>query len=378
MPCVFTMFVLPIIFTILFFIEMIVFGILLVHVALRNKREKHTYGFNSSLVSAVQVFFIAACFTFISPFPGYPGMFPYPYSGYMQWWVLAWVIITTAFYLKVRHQKQKDLAAKNDAGTGTNDGAGCNGGDGLKYQHEKARKAFHLAGLLAVASYYLVAPLLAIMVNDVIVLAGPVYEILWGPLSEAYVFSTTNLEEPAIVLTLFALSATTVLVMLVDWFRLLAGDEYSIITLVEKRAGKILRDKEKRCPGAQDYIAISGTCAWLIGMLFQQVLPGSDAIHIALGAILMSTMADGAAAIIGKAFGRHKVARQHGQVKSIEGFIAGFVVAFLCGIFLSSWIVALVMAAVFLLIDYWSPPIADNALNGVVLVIVGCVVALIV
>ncbi len=378
------MFVLPYIFNALFFIEMMFFGIFLVYIGLRNK-GKHPYGCNSSLVSAVQVFVIVFAITFVSPFPRYPGMFPYPYSGFLQLWTAAWLAITAAFYLKVRREGGKSLPRpaqppmeEKPKEPREPEDPNCTTDDGLKYKHEKARKAFHLAGLLVVLSYFLVAPLLSILANDWIKLAGPVYEALWGPISEVDPFSSTNIEQAAITLTLLALTATTILVLFVDTFRLLAGEEYSIIKLVERRAGKILRDKERTCPGAQDYIAIGSTCAWLIGMAFQSVLGGLEAIYIALAAIMTSTMADGAAAIVGKSYGRHKVRRPGNQVKSIEGFIAGFVVAFICCIFLTNWnwVVALVIAAVFLLIDYWSPPVSDNAINSVALTVVGCLVAM--
>jgi dolichol kinase len=372
------MFVPPYLFSTLFFIEMMFFGIVLVYIGMRNK-GKHAYGCYSSLIAAAQVFVIAFAITFINPFPTYPSLFPYPYTGFMQWWAWAWAAITTAFYVKVKRGGVKPRAPQGSAPAG--DAAGTADPeyapeDGLKYKHEKARKAFHLAGFLAVASYFIIAPLLSILVDQAIVLAGPAYEIIWGPIPEAYRFSTTNFEEGAITLTLFALSATIILVMFIDSFRLLAGDEYSVISLIERRAGKILRDKEKGGPGAQDYIAISSTCAWLIGMAFQPVLGGTVAIRIALATILISTLADGAAAIVGKAYGRHKVHRPYNQIKSVEGFIAGFAVAFLCAIFFTNWIVALVIALVFLLIDYWSPPVADNAINAVVLTLVGCLVAI--
>ncbi len=113
-------------------------------------------------------------------------------------------------------------------------------------------------------------------------------------------------------------------------------------------------------------------------MAFKPMIAGNEAILIALAAILTSTLADGAAAIVGKAFGRHKVQRPYNQVKSVEGFVAGFVVAFLCAIFFTGWIIALVIALVFLLVDYWSPPVADNAINAVALTVVGCLVAMLI
>ncbi len=377
------MFVLPFLFDALFFVEMMFFGIVLVYIGLRNK-GKHQYGCYSSLVSAVQVFVIAFAITFICPYPKYPSMFPYPYLGFLQLWAGAWAAITTAFYLKVKRQGANARAQKENALAVDTAGTGnppCEPDDGLKYQHEKARKAFHLAGFLVVASYFLISPLLSVLVNQAITGAGTVYEIVWGPISEVHFFSTTNFEEAGVTLTLFALSATVILVMFVDTYRLLAGDEYSIIALVERRAGKILRDKEKGGPGAQDYIAISSTCAWLIGMAFRPVLAGTEALLITVAAILISTLADGAAAIVGKAYGRHKVHRPHNQVKSLEGFVAGFAVALLCGMLLvgwASWAIALILAIVFLLIDYWSPPVADNAINAVVLTVVGCFVAMLI
>ncbi|MEX2684761.1 MAG: phosphatidate cytidylyltransferase [Candidatus Sigynarchaeota archaeon] len=375
------MFVLPYLFNALLFAEMSFFGILLVYVGWRNK-GKHLYCCCSSLVAAVQVFVIAFAITFASPFPRYPGMFPYPYPGFMQWWTWAWAAITTAFFLKEKLREPRMPApvaapacapAENKACT--NDSLAPHE-DGLKYKHEKARKAFHLAGLLVVVSYFLVSPLLSVLVNEAIVKAGPAYEDVWGPISEAYFFSETNLEEAAVTLTLFALTATVILVMLIDMFRLLAGNKYSIIMLVERRLGRVLRDKERNGPGAQDYFAISSTCAWLVGIAFGAILPAVEAIRIAIAAIVISTLADGAAAIVGKACGRHEVRRPYDQVKSIEGFIAGFVVAFICGIIFTSWLVAIVIAVVFLLIDYLSPPVADNAINPVVLTVIGCLVTM--
>nr|MDO8084940.1 hypothetical protein [Candidatus Sigynarchaeum springense] len=374
------MVVFPCLFNALLFVEMSFFGTLLVHIGWRNK-GKHLYCCCSSLIAAVQVFVIALAITFASPFPRYPGMLPYPYSGFMQWWTWAWAAITTTFFLKERRRASTPETMPGYAQASGNVVTGdpsCIPDDGLRYHHEKARKAFHLAGFLVVASYYLVSPLVSVLANDAIVTAGPAYEIIWGPISEAYFFGETSFEEAAVTLTLFALIATVILVMLIDTFRLLAGDKYSIITLVERRLGKVLRNKEKNGPGAQDYIAISSTCAWLVGIAFGTVIPGFEAIRIALAAIVMSTLADGAAAIIGKAYGRHEVKRPYNQVKSIEGFVAGFIVAFLCGIFFTSWLVALIIALVFFLIDYMSPPVADNAINPVALTTVGCLVAMLV
>ncbi|HME55198.1 MAG TPA: hypothetical protein VKM55_23525 [Candidatus Lokiarchaeia archaeon] len=356
------MYIPAIFFNVLFFVVMLVFGIILVRVAWWNKGT-NIYGFYSAVVSAIEIIAIGITIPFFE-------LFPYPYIGFMSWWIYTWFAITTAFYIK-RHRKlgkPRMLNGKPVDAVPVQDGV-----DGLKYKHEKARKTFHLAGFLLAISYFLVAPMLSIIANQAIAMASASYVYIWGPMSEIQPFSSLN--EAAIILTLFALCGTIILTLTIDSFRMLAGDEYSILSLVERRAGKILRDKEKGCPGPQDFLAIAASCSWLIGIAFHPILPGS--IFIAVAANLISTLADGAAAIIGKSFGRHKIQRPHNQVKSIEGLIAGFIVAFACAIPFMNWIVALVLATLFLLIDFWSPPVADNAINAVIITVAGCVLALI-
>nr|MDO8113480.1 hypothetical protein [Candidatus Sigynarchaeota archaeon] len=303
-----TVFVLSILFNILLFVELIAFATILFLVAMRH-RKTHVYGFTSSLVSSFQVAFIAVAVLVL-------GLIPYPYIGFMSWWTWTWLAVTAGFFFKARKRLGKPKLV-NGAPVNDDPGQTCN--DGLKYQHEKARKAFHLAGFLVILCYFVVAPFLLEAVMQAINYAGDAYAIVWGPISEVQPFP--SMEAASITLTLFALIGTVILVMLIDSYRLFAGDEYSIIKLIEKKAGKIMRDKEKGCPGAQDYIAISSACTWLVGMGFHPVLP--EAMMITLAAVLISTLADGAAAIIGKSFGRHKVTRPYNQVKSIEGFIAG-------------------------------------------------------
>lgn len=358
------MYILAILFNVLFFIVMVVFGTILLRVALWNKGT-NIYGFYSALVSAIEIISIGILIPVFN-------LFPYPYIGFISWWIYTWVAITTLFYFKRHHELGKPKTMNGKPVDAVVSVQNCV--DDLKYKHEKARKVFHLAGILVAVSYFLVAPILSIVANQAIASAGAAYTNLWGPMNEVQQFS--SLDDASIVLTLFALCGVIILTMTIDSFRMLAGDEYSILSLVERRTGKILRDKEKGCPGPQDFLAIAAACSWLIGITFHPILP--DSIFIAIAANLVSTLADGAAAIVGKSFGRHKIHRPYNQIKSIEGLIAGFIVAFACGLIFIDWIVALVIATLFLLIDYWSPPIADNAINAIILTFAGCVLALLI
>lgn len=142
----------------------------------------------------------------------------------------------------------------------------------------------------------------------------------------------------------------------------------------------ILREKEIGAPAAQTYLIVSAVAAWVVGMAFR-VLNGEVAIIIPLASILMATFADGMAAIIGKAMGKHKIRRPFHQVKSVEGLAAGFVTATVIAFafllqFTGGWLLAIAMACIFLLVDYVSLPIADNAINPIVLTLVAELVAI--
>ena len=163
--------------------------------------------------------------------------------------------------------------------------------------------------------------------------------------------------------------AGTFFVAGIDTQRILFGEAYGF-----RRMNFLLREKEIRSPGAQTYLLLGAMGGWIIGMFFEPV-NGTIAMQIPLVAVLISTFADGMAAIIGKAKGKHKVKRPFNQVKSVEGFMAGFVTSLGVSLpfltwFPNGWILSLVASLVFLLVDYVSPPIADNVLNPVAITLI--------
>lgn len=347
------MFVLEFIYNLLFLIESCAFSAILFLVSWKE-RGSHPYRYLSSLFSGLTWLFVGIvvfAFTIV----------PYPYIGYASWWSGAWLLICYMHYAKVKKEMEPSPAGEN-AGTNGHDKSG---NDGLEKKNEWARKAFHLAGFLVIASYFLVSPLVAPLIKLAVNTSGTAYTSIWGPIEHFYDFATVN--EAAIYLTLFALMATSILVSLVDMTRIVFGEEYSLIKLIEGRFGKILRDKERGIPGAEIFIAYSSTAAWIISIFFYPLVPG--AMFIGIACIMISTLADGVAAIVGKSIGKRALERPFDQIKTVEGLIAGAVTSFLIGVIFMEWYLALIAAGIFVVIDYLSPPVSDNIINPIILTV---------
>ncbi|MHA1791561.1 MAG: hypothetical protein ACTSVI_02885 [Promethearchaeota archaeon] len=355
------MFILEAIFNLFFFGELIFISLILMFVAWKFK-NKNPHVWTSALISGIYSLFIAFV---VPPFR----LIPYPYIGFLSWWSIAWIVISLVYYAKVRKRRITSQSGSIDVNDEENV-AGIN--DGLEKHHEWIRKAFHLAGLLLILSYYVVGPLLAPIISDAIIASGDAYTVIWGSLDHVVIFASTK--QMGVSLTLFALSATLILVACVDVARVLAGEQYSLINIIEKKAGKILREKEKGSPGPQLYITLSALMAWVIGLLVDPFI--NDALNLAVGAVIIATLADGAAAVIGKNFGKHVIKRPYGQIKTVEGLIAGAITAFLVAWPFTGILYALIGAGLFFMIDLLSPPISDNVINSVILMSVFSLIAM--
>ena len=119
----------------------------------------------------------------------------------------------------------------------------------------------------------------------------------------------------------------------------------------------ILRNKE--------FNAISPAIYLITGMIFTYILYLDGYFHILVitASVLISCLSDAAAALIGRKYGKHKVRCIGGDIKSIEGFIAGTGSAYLIGLICVGPIYALIGAIIFLILDYFPTLIADNILN---------------
>lgn len=120
---------------------------------------------------------------------------------------------------------------------------------------------------------------------------------------------------------------------------------------------RIIKPDEKNRVAAYFYFVLAAT---ILIFLFPA--------YIMIISILVAGVADAAAAIVGHEWGKHHY-EMGGNVKSFEGLIAGGVVAFLItlgGLFYFKGffpVTSLIVAGVFIALDYFTPPINDNLLN---------------
>ncbi|MHA1385986.1 MAG: phosphatidate cytidylyltransferase [Candidatus Helarchaeota archaeon] len=141
-----------------------------------------------------------------------------------------------------------------------------------------------------------------------------------------------------------------------------------------------LADMFAKAMKKHEFKSITATTTIILGLVPFLFLP--IVILVAIG--ITSVVADAAASIVGKKYGKHKFPK--GGKKSIEGYISGTLTAFLI-IFIICWlnslfflspalfppsepwnlfqivILGLVGAIVFLIIDIANPPIDDNIIN---------------
>jgi len=232
--------------------------------------------------------------------------------------------------------------------------------DQISIKMEGIRKTFHLFGFLIPLAYFgfFIIPPITLLVSDGVYLfahqSTELYYPFWGDLS-AYPY-TMNDFQAIVDLTMFALIATLVFAIVSDLIRVLLGAEYSIYSLLTRA---VLRNKEFNAMGPQIQL--------LCGSIFAYWLYTLDLIQIsaAMAGILIACLSDAAAALIGRRYGKHKVKCIGGDIKSIEGFIAGVGSAYLIGLFCVGPFYALIAALIFFLLDYFPIVIADNILNPI-------------
>lgn len=330
-------------------------------------RAGNRYGGVSSIICGV-------CFLIFGYYNSLFRFFPYPYNGFMMWWISIIFTITGIFALMIKRIiKKMEYEAQNNIKTSNNDKKSSilrryikrmtkedPYQDEISIKMELVRKSFHLMGFLILIAYYgffLMPPLAQIVSDTVIVFINqvePSYNLLWGAISDfPYNMGDFN---AVIDLTMFALMASLVFAITSDLIRILWGPQYSIFNFLTK---SMLRNKERNAAGPQIYI--------MTGFMFSYMLYMAGIIHILafFAGILIACLSDAAAALIGRNFGKHKINLRNNDIKSIEGFIAGVVVAYLVGLFFVGPIYAIIGALVFFITDYFPAFTADNILNPI-------------
>ncbi|TES97896.1 MAG: hypothetical protein E3J90_06510 [Promethearchaeota archaeon] len=347
-------------FTLFFFVLMC----LMFYIGVRGYRAKNSYGGISSILCGV-------CYLIFGYYNSVVGFFTYPFMGFMVWWIfmilVANLIFTTIIRVDVKKMRgetdsgeaevKKDSILRRYIRKMTLENPYK---DDIPFRMELIRKSFHLSGFLLLIAFFgfLALPPLTSLVNDGIInmiqQLEPSYNFIWGDLiTYPFVFGDF---QAVVELTMFALIGALAFAIISDIIRIVWGPEYSIFNFLTK---SMLRNKEKNAAGPQIYI--------ITGFIFSYMLYMAGIIHIFVffAGILIACLSDASAAIIGKKYGKHKVILRNEEVKSVEGFVAGVVVAYIIGFVFVGPVYALMGAFIFFLTDYLPAVTADNILNPI-------------
>jgi len=347
-------------FTLFFFVLMC----LMYYIGVKGYRAKNSYGGISSILCGV-------CYLIFGYYNSVIGFFTYPYMGFMVWWIFIILVVnlifTTIIRVDIKRMKRetdndeaelkKDSILRRYIRKMTQENPYK---DDIAFKMELIRKSFHLSGFLLLIAFFgfLALPPLTSLINDGIITMiqqlEPSYNFIWGDLSN-YPFGFGDFQA-VVELTMFALIGALAFAIVSDIIRIVWGPEYSIFNFLTK---SMLRNKEKNAAGPQIYI--------ITGFIFSYMLYMAGIIHIFVffAGILIACLSDASAAIIGKKYGKHKVILRNEEVKSVEGFVAGVVVAYIIGFVFVGPVYALMGTFIFFLTDYLPAVTADNILNPI-------------
>ncbi|MBN2155917.1 MAG: hypothetical protein JW776_07730 [Candidatus Lokiarchaeota archaeon] len=328
----------PLFWRIILVIILSVTSIALYIISYRGFKKKNLYGGFSTLSCALFLSFFGLYGIFLP-------LFPWPYGPFFV--IVIFIILIVNFIIwiirkilnkteeKTEQQYKKDLTLKG----------------------EYLRKISHLVGILVPIGYYWVYPFLNNWIYSFISGIGKeFYEVLWGDIS-LYPYSSFDPNAPG-ELILFTLWISLMFFLVPEFIRLLVRPEYSIFHGILK---SVLRAKE--------YVSIGPQVLLILGAVFGFFLSslGLYSYEIAVSATFTACLADGLVAVIGRRFGNHAVKLINGDKKSLEGFIAGFLSAYVFSMIILGPIYAVFAAIIFLILDIFPIPIGDNLLNPILL-----------
>ena len=338
------------------------------YVAIKGFKEKNLYGGSSTLICGL--FFII-----FSYYNSLIGFFPFPYTGFMVWWI--WILIGSnmIFAILIENIIKHMELENNNANKGNliskkktilrnfiNLMRKNHYETEISFQMEFIRKSFHFLGFLLLITFFgfFFIPPLAQTINENIILYAEQnllsYNFFWGA-SDDYPYEKRDFQAIKDI-TVFGLIGSLIFSITSEFYRILWGPEYSLLNFLTK---PILRDKEKNAVGAHIYL--------ITGLIFAYMLYLINLVHIYvfITGMLIACFSDALAALIGKRWGKNKVKCIGGGIKSVEGFIAGTGSAFIIGLYFMGPIYGFIAALIFFLLDYFPTIIADNLLNPIVL-----------
>ncbi|MFX1278519.1 MAG: hypothetical protein ACFFA3_03830 [Promethearchaeota archaeon] len=349
------------------------FMFLIFYIGRKGFKAGNKYGGVSSIICGV-------CFLIFGYYNSIVRFYAYPYNGFMVWWIGIILLVNLIFSTLIKREK-KNMSMENQDNS-------LKGGkksalrryvermtkenpysEEITFKMELIRKSFHLTGLLLVLAYFgffsFLYPVTLIINDSVIELIHnikPAYELIWGdislyPYTSGYTGLTPGSVPPAVVgLTMMALIGALMFALISDLIRIIWGPEYSVFNFLTK---SMLRNKEKNAAGPQIYI--------ITGFIFSYMLYMAGILHIlaVFSGILIACLSDAAAALIGRRYGKHKIKVRSQDTKSVEGFLAGVIVAYLIGLIIIGPVYAIIGAIIFFITDYFPIYTADNILNPI-------------
>ena len=312
-------------------------------ISYRGFKNRNLYGGISSLICALLVIFYAI-------YEIFGGLFPWPYGPHFL--IISAVIVGFQIvYAIVRKKKLDRNQDEIEQNYYENKGP-------ISFKDEVIRKAFHLLGILVPVGFYWVFPLISNLIYNIISLPGgqTFYELLWGNIANyPYI-----LNDPAVggELIYFTLWFMLMFMFAFDFIRIFTHPEYAIFNRMLKSA---LREKEYVSVGPQVLLVLGAVTSFFFAKI------GWYSYEVAVSATFTACIADGLVAVFGKRYGKHKVNILNGGEKSIEGFVVGFISAYLCSMIIIGPVYAVFAAIIFVVIDIFTIPIADNLLNPILL-----------
>ncbi|MFX0181188.1 MAG: phosphatidate cytidylyltransferase [Candidatus Hodarchaeota archaeon] len=344
-------------------IVLFIFAFLMFFIGYGGHKAKNRYGAISTIVTGTCLI-IFGLYNLIFRF------FPYPYNGFMVWWLGFVLLINGIFVLIIKLKMSKmdlDLKISRKGEEVPEKISGLRRyvekmiiedpyKEDIPFKMELVRKSFHLMGILVIIGYFWLTRLISDGVILLINQVEPSYEFLWGDISLFPHIIGDLGGQARDDLTMMGLLGALIFALVSDIYRILKGPEYSLLNFISR---SILRNKEKNALGPQIYI--------VTGFVFSYMLYMAGFLNIEsfFAGVLIACFSDAAAALIGRKYGKHKIILRSKDTKSIEGFFAGVVVAYIIGLIFVGPIYALIGAAIFFLTDYFPAVTADNILNPI-------------
>ncbi|MHA1819880.1 MAG: hypothetical protein ACTSU2_16120 [Promethearchaeota archaeon] len=381
----------------IFTLTILTIAVLLIYISSLSYKHKNKYGAWSTLISGL----IILCFAIANQFNP---IIVWPFNGILDYWIFIVLgfnfIYAISIYLNDTFRKGNSPNTLNKSHTGQYENENkvspsrentqnTSGGmdkdaknnniiidktdkdyllyrDEFTFKKELYRKAFHLFGLLILLCYYIVAPLVNyLLVKYILSPDGTVtYERGWGSvLLYPFLYFGNNMDSGllyrvSVEITYFAFWAAIIFIAVPEIIRILIGAKYSFYNKVTNIA---LRKKEYKSAGPQLFIVVGSIVAFSLAKY--NVLNGPAL----LGILSVSFFSDALAAIIGRRYGVHKIKVHNNEQKSIEGFLAGGISAFIFAVIFMGPFYALICALVFFLIDFYPIKVADNILNPILI-----------